>query len=363
MNQPITLLTVQNLNVKRGGCTVLEVPSLCVEKGEILSLIGPNGSGKTTLLLSLALLLKDQQGTLSFQGATIVSGQSASLYRRSTSMVFQDPLLFDATVFDNVASGLKIRGMKKHAIKAVVHEYLEKFHIAPLAWRSARKLSGGEAQRTSLARSFATKPSLIFLDEPFSSLDPPTREALTEDLHNIIKETGTTAVMATHDLEEALRLSDRMSVMHQGKIIQIGPTTEVINAPADEFVASFVGVEAVLRGTVTKSDRGTISVLVGGHHIDAVGDALPGEAVLLCVRPENVIIAKSSSSRDSSARNRFAARVVKIVSKGLFYKVNLDCGFFLSAFVTSQSLEELSLQEGMTVSAAFKATAVHVIRT
>ena len=147
----------------------------------------------------------------------------------------------DATVFDNVAAGLRIRGMGRTEIVQIVPGYLELFGIGHLARRSARKLSGGEEQRASLARAFVTKPEIVFLDKPFSSIDPPTREGLLGDLERILHETHTTAVMATHDQTEALRLADRMAVMNEAKIVQIGPVAEVMNRPADGFVASLWG--------------------------------------------------------------------------------------------------------------------------
>ena len=149
------LLQAEDLLVRRGGVTVLDIPALDVFSGQVLALIGPNGAGKSTLLLTLAGLLKPAQGTLFFRGERI--GNGGFDYRRHIAMVFQEPLLFDATVFENVATGLKIRGVGREEIVRTVPEYLERFGIAHLAKRSARKLSGGEAQRTSLARAFVTK--------------------------------------------------------------------------------------------------------------------------------------------------------------------------------------------------------------
>ena len=201
---------------------MLDIPSLSIREGEIFSLIGPNGAGKTTLMQTLSFLQKPFQGEISFRGRTVNSNHSVIEYRRRLAMVFQEPLLFDTTVFDNIASGLKIRRMKKQQIHRVVAEQLERFGIASLSRRSARTLSGGEAQRTSLARAFAIQPEILFLDEPFASLDPPSRESLIEDLENVLRQTRTTALFATHDRQEALRLSDRIAVMKGGKILQIG---------------------------------------------------------------------------------------------------------------------------------------------
>ena len=359
-SDPNILLQARDLLVRRGGVTVLDIPALDVLSGQILALIGPNCAGKSTLLLTMAGLLKPARGQLLFSGERI--GNGGFDYRRHIAMVFQEPLLFDTTVFDNVASGLKIRGMGRAEIGRTVPDYLERFGIGHLSRRSARKLSGGEAQRTSLARAFVTRPAIVFLDEPFSSLDPPTREALIGDLEKVLCETRTTAVISTHDQNEALRLADRMAVMNGGRIAQIGPVAEVINHPADGFVASFVGVETVLPGRVSRVSDGVFTASIeGGREIEAVGSVRLGASVLCCIRPENITIAMKSDHSRTSARNVFAGTIRKITPLGLFHRVQVDCGFDLAAYVTGQSLDELSLEEGKEVAASFKATAVHVI--
>jgi tungstate transport system ATP-binding protein len=277
-------------------------------------------------------------------------------------MVFQEPLLFDTTVFGNVASGLKIRGMDRMEIRNRVMEQLDRLRIGHLSGRSAKTLSGGEAQRTSLARAFAIEPEVLLLDEPFASLDPPSRESLIEDLESILRQTRTTTIFATHDRLEALRLSDRVAVMHEGRVLQIGSPEEVMNHPVNEFVASFVGVETILSGRVIKRNGGAFVVSVSGQEIEAVGEGHLGETVLLCIRPENVTLSTRSSQEGTSARNVFPGRIEKILSLGLYQRVQLNCGFPLVAYVTHHSLENLSLQVGGEVTASFKATAIHVVR-
>lgn len=357
------ILRTEALAVKRGGYEVLNIPALSVEAGEFLSLIGPNGTGKSSLLLALSCLLKPYRGHLFFHDREIRDNRTVIDYRRHIAMVFQEPLLFDTTVFDNVASGLKIRGLSRKERQPLVEECLERFGISHLAARSARKLSGGEAQRTSLARAFATKPEIIFLDEPFSALDPPTREGLIIDLDRILQEMKTTALMATHDQAEALRLSDRIAVMNEGKIIQIGTPAQVMNHPVDEFVASFIGVETILNGTVVENQGGTIVVDIAGRFIEAVGDLRPGIRVTCCIRPEHVTLSRETTPRGTSARNAIPGKIVGMHAMGLFYKIHLDCGFCLVAYVTRSSLEELCLKAGEDITASFKATAVHLIRT
>jgi len=306
--------------------------------------------------------LKPFQGEIFFREKKVDANHSILEYRRKLAMVFQEPLLFDTTVFNNIASGLRIRGTKNDEIHTRVTEQLERFGIKHLSTRSARTLSGGEAQRTSLARAFALQPEILLLDEPFASLDPPTRDSLIEDLESILQKTRTTAIFATHDRLEALRLSNRIAVMNGGSILQIGSPEEVMNHPANEFVASFVGVETILAGKVIKNDGGTFVTSVSGQEIEAVGEAHLGEAVVLCVRPENVTLLTRPSQEGTSARNIFPGKIVRIISLGLYQKVHLDCGFSLVAYVTNHSLEELLLTEGKEVKASFKATAVTVMR-
>ena len=357
-----TILEAKNLKVIRGGSLLVDVLDMEIFEGETLSLIGPNGAGKTTLLQALSYLMKPSAGEILFRGQTVGAGQRVLEYRRKLAMVFQEPLLFDTTVIGNVMSGLKIRGVGASEARRIVEPQLERFGIAHLRDRSARTLSGGEAQRTSLARAFAISPEILFLDEPFAALDPPTRESIVSDLEKVLAETKTTTIMATHDRNEALRLSDRIAVMEGGRIAQIDRPAVVMNRPVDEFVASFVGTETVLTGRVRESRRGILIVIVNGRELEAVGEAAPSEEVVLCIRPENVTLAMSGGEKTTSARNVFTGRIERIVTFGLFHRVHLDCGFPLVAYVTSQSLESMGLIEDLQVSASVKATAIHVIR-
>lgn len=348
--------------MERGGACLLDIPSLTVSEGETLALLGPNGAGKSTLLMSLACLRKPSRGAILYRGKRVGSGSGAIDYRRRIAAVFQEPLLLNTTVFRNVATGLALRGVARREVEQRVTESLERFRIAHLRERSARTLSGGEAQRTSLARAFALKPEVLFLDEPLAALDPPTREVLLEDLGKNLRGAGTTAVFATHDRLEALRLADRMLILRSGAIAQVGSPLEVMNRPVDEFVASFMGMDSLLSGRVVETGGGCFVAAVNGQQVEAVGEALPGETVLLGIRPEHVTLLFRRPEHGTSARNLFSARVEKITPEGPVHKVHLDCGFPLTAFVTQRSLEDLRLAEGAAVVASCKATAIHVIR-
>jgi tungstate transport system ATP-binding protein len=316
-------------------------------------------------MLTLAGLLPPSSGVLRFRGTELRAQAHREAFRRRMTMVFQDPLLFDATVAQNIASGLKLRGMPKTAQKPLVEAWAQRLGIEGLLDRSARQLSGGEAQRTALARAFVLHPEILFLDEPFAALDAQSREGLLDDLGHILAETGTTTVLATHDQGEAARLAHRLAVMKDGRILQTGGLREVMNHPEDPFVAAFVGMETLLKGQVTSCQDGLISLRLWkgaeGHEVLALGEAQPGQTVLVGVRSEHVTLSLHTDNT-SSARNAFPGTVTKVIPQGPFFKVELDCGFFLAAFVTAQSLSELELQPGRTVVASFKATSVHLIR-
>lgn len=354
------IIKIENLLVQRGGVNVLNIKEFAVEQGKIFALIGPNGAGKSSLLLTMAGLLKPWQGQLYFRGIPINSRLDRMMLRRNAAVVFQEPLLLSSSVYENVSLGLKFRQVKNDEIKKCVGESLNYFGIAQLEKRSAKSLSGGEARRVSLARAFVLKPQLILLDEPFNYLDPPSREAIIDDLQHILKETKITAVMALQDREETLRLAQDVAFMNSGKIVQSGTTAEIFNQPADEFIANFVGTESVLEGAVKSNANGLMEISIKGKVIEAVGRYAIGQRVYCCLRPENVTVSKEMQVK-ISARNVFEAKVQKIVRQGVFYKLVLDCGFPLAAYITQPSCEDLQLEEGASIITSFKATAVHVI--
>ena len=362
MSRSAPVFEARDLQVIRGGSLILNVPSFAVSEGEILVLIGPNGAGKSTLLQTLSALSKPSRGEILFRGQKIGADIPVLQYRRRLAMVLQEPLLFDTTVYQNVASGLKIRGVKRDGIEPIVGKALERFGISQLRDRSARTLSGGEARRASIARAFATNPEVLLLDEPFSALDPIMRETLIEDLEQVLRETGITTIFVTHDRMEALRLATRLGVMNAGEILQTGSSDEVMNHPASEFVASLVGVENILRGKVIGHNNGTFLVSVSGQEIKAIGEVDPGEEVALCIRAENVTLSDIASGNQRSVANTFPGTVERITAMGLYQKVRLNCGFPLVAYVTNPSFSDLSLKQGTEVSVSFKTTTVHVIR-
>lgn len=354
------VLEVRDLEILRDGRSVLRVPQLTLEEGEVLAVIGPNGAGKSTLMLTLCALLTPSRGELRFRGQPIPS-RGALAYRRRTSLVLQEPLLMDTSVYDNAASGLRFRGLPRAETQRRAQHWLERLGVAGLAQRRARTLSGGEAQRVSLARALAVEPEILFLDEPFSALDAPTRARLLDDLQTLLSETRQTAVFVTHDLNEALLLGTRVAVLIAGELRQVAAPQQVFSAPADPEIAAFVGVETYLPAQVISQHDGLNLVAADGFQIEALGQQPPGRRVYVCLRPEDITLYTSAGVPASSARNRLSGTVTRTLPQGPLVRVTLDCGFPLVALITRSSAEEMGLAPGLPVQAAFKASAAHLI--
>jgi tungstate transport system ATP-binding protein len=358
------ILEGQGLGVLYAGHTVLEVPHIEVQAGETLAIIGPNGAGKSTLLRVLGLLEVPTSGVIRFRGNPVAwTGRDLLGIRRRFASVFQDALLCDTTVQTNVTLGLKLRGRSSGEAAIQAEPWLTRLGIAHLARRQARTLSGGEAQRTSLARAFAIHPDVLLLDEPFGALDPPTRDELLTVLQSLLRQEGTTTVFVTHDRDEALRLGDRIAVMLDGRIHQVGRPSEVFGRPVSEEVARFVGVETIFPARVTGELSGLLTVEVNGTRIQALGDVSVGESVLVCLRPEDLVIRRRDEpAAPNSARNHLVGRVQEATPLGAQVRVRIASNPPVVALVTKQSFHELGLESGSLVIVSFKASAVHLIR-
>lgn len=278
-----TLLALRNISVRHGESTVLQVSALDVYHGEVLAVIGPNGAGKSTLLRVMGLLQQPTTGRIYFAGEEATKSNALRL-RRRTASVFQEALLLNASVHDNAALGLKMRGLSRNEIDKRLRPWLERLGIAHLTSRAARSLSGGEAQRTSLARALALDPELLLLDEPFSALDQSTREVLLFDLQTILRETGVTTVLVTHDRQEALIMGRRVGVVQRGKLLQIGLNHDVFTRPVNENVAGIAGVDTRIPGVVEKVADGIATVRFNGGTEYVIGDFEPGTQVIVCIR-------------------------------------------------------------------------------
>jgi len=239
------LIEVAGLIKRRNGQTLLKVDKFSLGTSEVVSILGANGVGKSTLLRVLAGIESFDEGVLQLFGEHMTDNRQKipSRYlslRRRISLVLQKPYLLDIPVIDNVCTGLLFRGFSKENSRKIAMEWLETFRVGHLADRNGHELSGGEAQRVSLARSFAVSPEVLLLDEPFSQLDQPARSSLMETLLTVIKEQKQSVILVTHERREAKVFASRVAVMGHGTILQDGPISEVFDNPCCDEVASFV---------------------------------------------------------------------------------------------------------------------------
>lgn len=250
-----------DIRVERNGFR-LTLPRLEIAPRETLGIVGPNGAGKSTLLSALMGLVPEMRGTITRNGRPLPPRPSRE-WRQGISAVFQHPLLLDDTVLGNLLTTLRFKGVTGRSAKDEARLWLAYFGIPDLEMRHARALSGGEAQRVSLARAFLGSPQIIFLDEPFSALDPPTRASLVGDLADILRRTETSAVLVTHALDEMAVLCKRAAVMIQGELHQTGSPEDILFRPETRAIARFVGMDNVYPAHLKPTSDGCVASLDG----------------------------------------------------------------------------------------------------
>jgi len=251
-------LSLQNLSLAYGATMAVDKLNLDIRKGELLALLGPSGCGKTTTMRAIAGLMPIAGGRIDLDGADITR---VSANKRAVGLVFQSYALFPhLTVYENVAFGLRLKGLTGAELDAKVASGLKSVGLSTFASRKPAELSGGQQQRVALARSMVMDPKVLLLDEPLSNLDARLRLEMRTELQRVQKATGVTMIFVTHDQVEALALADRIVVMKNGAIEQIGTPEEIYNAPVSAFVADFVGFENIFRldGAELKTEAGRI---------------------------------------------------------------------------------------------------------
>lgn len=296
----MTHVVIRNLTKRYGGAAAVSDLSLEMEKGEFVTLLGPSGCGKTTTLRMLAGFITPDAGEIIVDNRAVSSASKViPPEQRRMGMVFQNYAVWPhMTVFDNVAFGLQLRKLPKQEIREKVRRMLDLVELSPLAERYPHQLSGGQQQRVALGRSLVSEPSILLLDEPLSNLDAKLREQLRFQLKHLQRRTGITFVYVTHDQAEALALSDRIAVLHEGALQQYGSPREVYERPANLFVADFMGLVNKVRGRLAGSSNDTAQVTIGNKHTLVAslrrGPEQEDRDVMVVIRPEAIQLSADS---------------------------------------------------------------------
>ena len=359
----MSLVALDGVEVVRDGRTILSLDRLEAREGELLALLGPTGAGKSTLLRVLHLLEKPAAGSVSWRG-TPVSWPPPLDLRRRIAMAFQDPLLFSGTTLDNVLYGLSVRGETGPAARGKATEALRLLRVDDLADRRARTLSGGEAQRTALARALVLRPELLLLDEPFAALDAPIRRHLLEELTQVVKEHGITCVYVTHEQGEAFSVADRIAVLRRGRLLQAGTPEELLLRPTSRAVARFMQTGNILPGVVSRRTEALSEVSVGGRVLFSRTVLPEGAPVDACVRREEILVEAPGGAAPAPGMNRFAGTVEAVLDHGSTMQLKIDAGFSegpLQALITRRVAHDLAPRPGLAVEATFSAASVHHI--
>ena len=346
------MLKIRNLSLSLGEFS-LDGVDLTVADGEYFIIIGPTGAGKTILLETIAGIYTPDSGTIILDGRDITHTDPKD---RGIGMVYQDYILFPhLTVEENIGFGLLQRKVDPGRIRDLVSEIADLLGIGHLLERTPGTLSGGEQQRAAIARALVLRPRVLLLDEPLSALDAATRDRLRRELKLVHRATGTTVVHITHHFEDIFALADRVAVMQEGRIAQIGTPDDVFRRPATEFVAAFTGMENIFYG-VSRVRDGEATIDLGTITLRTV-TAVEGD-VCVGIRPEEVIVSREAF--ESSAINVFSGTVTEIRQNGIFSRVVVDTGLPFVAILPPQSVARLGLTEGKPAYVTFKASAVHV---
>jgi molybdate/tungstate transport system ATP-binding protein len=337
---------------------------LALDAGEIMVLLGPNGAGKSVCLEMIAGFHRPESGRIMINGRD-VTGLPPE--RRRIGLVFQNFALFPhLTVAGNVDCGFRARGGAERPEKGRgVADLLRQFGVAHLASRFPQNLSPGEKQRVALARALAARPDLFLFDEPFSALDARTRDVLRDELKGFLREAGLPAIFVSHNQTDAILLADRVAVIHQGKIQQVGTVPAIFRKPANAFIAAFTGMENILPGRRLGRSDGLWRVRVGDSVVYAEAGDLTGNDVSLCIRAEEVGLCVTDDAVSlglHGATNRLAGRVVDARSLGAISRVTVDCGFALVAYLTNRHMRELGLTPGLEVVAEIETGSIHLLQ-
>ncbi|WP_119270408.1 ABC transporter ATP-binding protein [Taklimakanibacter deserti] len=332
---------IEHVTKRYGSFAALDDVSITFNDGEFFGLLGPSGSGKTTLLRSIAGFITPDEGTISFDGEQV---EAVPVHRRAIGMVFQSYALFPhLTIAENIGFGLDVRGVAREDIQKRVTEMLALVRLKGLEGRYPRQLSGGQQQRVALARALITRPKVLLLDEPLGALDRRLRQEMQVELKDIQRETGVTAIFVTHDQEEALTLSDRIAIIDQGRLIQVGAPHTVYERPANIFAANFLGDANVFHGTPVAE-----GLRLADGTVLATSKPSTGAAI---VRPEKLTV---TAGTQKIAGNSLAGEIIQAIYSGASVTYRIKTHVLgdvpLLAFIQNQTGDVLDTGAQVTVS-------------
>lgn len=362
------MIKIDSVTKSFGTKKILDNLNLEIRKDEIVSLLGPNGCGKTTLLNIIAGLTQQDQGNI-YINDVLVSGRVGTKKvhlkpsERKIGYVFQTISLFPhMRVSDNVAYGLKSMHLPKKDAKKRTDSLLDFVGLREYAKFYPSQLSGGQRQRIALARSLATEPQVLLLDEPVSAVDPQLRESFRVELKNYLQALKITVVYVTHNLSESFIMSDRIAVMGNGCIQQVGTGTEIFNKPASKYVAEFLGINA-LKGKAVKAQPDFLNVNINGVELHATSSTtagLAGENVVATLKPEDITFSKTADPSDDTALNQIEGTVTGIVQMRSNAQVTVDAGFQVKARLPLSIIKDLGINVGDRLYVCFRADALNV---
>jgi iron(III) transport system ATP-binding protein len=306
----VTAIRLENIAKRFGDTTALNDINLDIAAGELFFLLGPSGCGKSTLLRLLAGLLQPDSGRILFNERDVTH---LSTEHRNAVMCFQSYALWPhMTVSENVRFGPAVRGESRAAQHQRIDEVLKLVQMETYGRRKPNQLSGGQQQRVALARALAVKPACLLLDEPLSNLDAKLRLEMRSEIRRICKKTGFTTIYVTHDQKEALSVADRIGVMRDGKLIQVGLPAELYMRPRSSFVAEFIGATNLLPGTVIQRRAREFEVeTAAGVIVAAAVDSITSSRVVLSIRPERIRFVHSPDTGSAIGKNRMAGKIIE----------------------------------------------------
>lgn len=368
------MLKLQNISKKLGDFNLKKI-NLSINDGEYFVLLGPTGTGKTVVLDIIAGKFSPDIGEIRFNNRLLNKEYPEN---RNIGFVYQDYALFPhLNVKENILFGLKAQGAPLTVMEEKLDEMTELLEIKALLSRYPQTLSGGEQQRVALARALVISPEVLLLDEPLSALDPNTKKRIQEDLKKIHAELGTTTLHVTHDFNEALALADRIAIMYQGEIVQIGSPQRVFQHPKSNFIAKFVDSKNIFEGEIIskkqlrKTNQNGFSELnKDSNQLIKISEDVTLIAIIekdevikegkvnLTIRPKDIIISHKPFS--SSARNSYQGVLVAVEEKLSLVEIKVDIGIELIAYITYHSFEKMGLKKNEDVYLTFKASAVHI---